>query len=130
MKFVETGQYFYTLDTEEGQEMQHLCREYTMLRNEKGTRKRGWILRNTRIGTVLDMQVYHEDQYTNEVPVKSLFQDRTASWVRIVNGVDKVRDRIDANQGRRGHSFGETHSLIETKAKASSDADSRLHSCS
>ena len=31
----------------------------------------------------------HEDQYTIEVLVQSLFQDRTASWVRIVNGVDK-----------------------------------------
>ena len=32
---------------------------------------------------------HHEDQYINEVLVKYLFQDRTASWVRIVNGVDK-----------------------------------------
>ena len=27
LKLVETGQYFFSLDTEEGQEMQHLCRE-------------------------------------------------------------------------------------------------------
>ena len=26
LKLVETGQYFCTLDTEEGQQMQHLCR--------------------------------------------------------------------------------------------------------
>ena len=32
---------------------------------------------------------HDEDQHTIEVLVKSLFQDRTASWVRIVNGVDK-----------------------------------------
>ena len=90
LKLVERGQYFHTLETEEGQEMQHLCREYTMPRNEKRTRARGWILKNTRIGPVLDIKVCpHEDQYTNEVLVKSLFQDRTASWVRIVNGVDK-----------------------------------------
>ena len=70
--------------------MQHVCREYTMPRNEKKTRARGWILKNTRIGPVLDIKVCHrEDQYTFEVLVKSLFQDRTASWVRIVNGVDK-----------------------------------------
>ena len=37
LKLVEIGQYFYILDTEEGQEMQHSCREYTMLRNEKKT---------------------------------------------------------------------------------------------
>ena len=61
-----------------------------MLRNERKTRARGWILKNTRIGPVLDIKVcHHEDQYTIEVPVKCLFQDRTASWVRIVNGVDK-----------------------------------------
>ena len=57
LKLVEQGQYFYTLDTEEGQQMQHLCREYTMPRNEKGTRVRGWILKNTRIGPALDIKV-------------------------------------------------------------------------
>ena len=30
LKLVEQGQYFYTLDTEEGQQMQHSCRDYTM----------------------------------------------------------------------------------------------------
>ena len=70
--------------------MQHFCRKYTMPRNEKTTRARGWILKNTRIGPVLDIKVcHHEDQYTIEVLVKSLFQDRTASCVGIVNGVDK-----------------------------------------
>ena len=56
----------------------------------KGTRARGWILKKTRIGPVLDRKVcHHEDQYTFEVLVKSLFRDDTASWVRIVNGVDE-----------------------------------------
>ena len=41
LKLVEQVQYFYTLDTEE---RQHLCRECTIPRNEKGARKRGWIL--------------------------------------------------------------------------------------
>ena len=31
LKLVETGQYFYTLDTEERLQMEQLCREYTML---------------------------------------------------------------------------------------------------
>ena len=70
--------------------MQHLCREYTMARNEKGTRKRGWILKNTKIGPVLNMKVcYRDDRYSIEVQIPSLFQDNTTSWVRIVNGVDK-----------------------------------------
>ena len=52
LKLVERGQYICTLDTEEGQEMQHLYREYTMPRNEKGTRFRGWLLKNMRTGPV------------------------------------------------------------------------------
>ena len=90
LKLAESGQYFKTLDTEEGQEMQHLCREYTMHRNDKKTRAEGWILKFSRIGPVLDIKVCrHEDHYTIEVLVQSLFQDRTASWVRFVSGVDK-----------------------------------------
>ena len=90
LKLVEIGQYFCILDTEEGQQMQHLCREYTMLRNENGTRIRGWILKNTRIGPVLNRKVCcHDDRSSIEVQIPSLFQDNTVSWVRIVNGVDK-----------------------------------------
>ena len=37
-RMVEKGQYFFTLDTEEGDRMQHLCRECTMLRCEKKSR--------------------------------------------------------------------------------------------
>ena len=70
--------------------MQQLCREYTMPRNEKGTRIRGWILKNTRIGPVLNIKVcYHDDRYSIQVQIPSLFQDITVSWVRIVNGIDK-----------------------------------------
>ena len=90
LRLVAQGQYFYTLDTEEGQQMQHLIRENTMPRNEKWTRIRGWILKNTRIGPVLNIKVcYHDDRYCIEVQIPSLFQDSTVSWVRIVNGVDK-----------------------------------------
>ena len=61
-----------------------------MPRNEKGTRAKGWILKNTKIGPVLDVKVCrHQDRYRVEILVESLFQDRTASWVRIVNGIDK-----------------------------------------
>ena len=90
LKLVETGQYFHTLDTEEGQQMQHFCREFTMPRNEEGTRIRGWILKNTRISPVLNIKVcYHDDRYSIEIQIPSLFEDNTSSWVRIVNGVDK-----------------------------------------
>ena len=81
--------YFYFLDTEEGHEMQHVCREYTMPGNEKKTRAKGWILKNTRIGPVLNKKVcYHHDRYSIEVQIPSLFEYNTFSWVRIVNCVD------------------------------------------
>ena len=70
LKLVEQGQYFHTLDAEEGQEMQQLCRECTMPRNEKRTRIRGWILKNTRIGPVLNIKVcYRDDRYSSEVQI-------------------------------------------------------------
>ena len=54
-----------------------------MLRNEKGTRKRGWILKNTGIDPVLNIKACrHEDRFSIEVQIPS-------SWVGVVNGVDK-----------------------------------------
>ena len=61
-----------------------------MRRNDTGTRIRGWILKNTRIGPVLTLKVcYHDDPYCIEVQIPSPFQDNNVSGVRIVNGVDK-----------------------------------------
>ena len=57
LKLVEREQYFHTLETEEGQQMQHLCRECTLPRNDEGTRVRGWIRSKTRIGSVLNIKV-------------------------------------------------------------------------
>ena len=60
-----------------------------MPRNDKGTRIRGWILKNTRISPVLKIKVcYRDDRYKIKVQIPSLFQDHTVSLVRIVNGVD------------------------------------------
>ena len=70
--------------------MQHVCREFSMPRSEEGTRAKGWILKNTRNGPVLNIIVcHHNDRYSIEVWVRSPFQDNTVSWVRIVNGVGK-----------------------------------------
>ena len=70
--------------------MVHFCREFSLPRSDPRTRARGWIRRNTKIGPVLNRHVcHHEDRYSIEIQVRSLFQDRTASWVRIVNGVEK-----------------------------------------
>ena len=52
--------------------------------------ERDWIRKNTKIGPVLNVYVCrHEDRYSIEIQVRSLFQDRTDSWVRIVNGIGK-----------------------------------------
>ena len=89
LRVVEKEQYFFTLDTEEG-DSNFLCREYTMPRCEKKTRAKGCILKNTRIGPVLDIKVCCRDVgHSIEVLIESLFRDRTASWVRTVSGIGK-----------------------------------------
>ena len=86
LKTVERGQYITTLDTAEGRSgMVHLCREYTLPRSDPRTRARRWIRRYTKIGPVLNRHVcHHEDRYSIEIEVRSLFQERTASY-----GVEK-----------------------------------------
>ena len=50
---------------------------------------RGWIRGNTKVGPVLDVKVcLHQERYGFEIQVESLFRDRKASWVLIVNGID------------------------------------------
>ena len=59
LKKIEKGQFFIT--TEEGSEI-----------------------------PVLDVKLYlHEGRYCIDIMIESLFKDRTVSWVRIVNGVNK-----------------------------------------
>ena len=61
-----------------------------MSRNEKKTRVKGWVLKKTRTGPVLKIKVYyHDDRKSIEVQIPSLFEHNAASWVRVVNGVDK-----------------------------------------
>ena len=61
-----------------------------MPRDQEASRARGWILKDTNIGPVLDVKVcLHQNRYGIEIMDESLFRDGTASWVRIVNGVDK-----------------------------------------
>ena len=61
-----------------------------MPRNDPRSRATGWIRKNTKIGPVLNIHVcHHEGRYSIEIQVLSLFQERTASWVRIVNGAEK-----------------------------------------
>ena len=55
---------------------------------------RGWNRGNTKIGPVLDVKVcYHQGRYGVEIMIESLFRDRTVSWVRMVNGINKYVTR-------------------------------------
>ena len=64
--------------------------------SQEGTLIKGWIQGNVRFGPVSDIKVCnHNGRYSIEVQVQSLFQDRTVSWIRIVNGIDKfVREAL------------------------------------
>ena len=92
LNIVEQGQFFITLEEEEEEgpnEMKNPCREKTLPRNQEASRARGWILGNTKIGPVLDVKVcLHQERYV-EILIESLFRDGTASWVRMVNGIDE-----------------------------------------
>ena len=47
-------------------------------------------LPDTKIGPVLGVKVcYHQGRYGVEIMIESFFRDRTVSWVRIVNGINK-----------------------------------------
>ena len=70
--------------------MQTACREHTQPRNLTTSRPRGWIRSNTKIGPVLDVKPYpHGGRHCIDIMIESLFKDRTISWVRIVNGMNK-----------------------------------------
>ena len=56
----------------------------------KSSHVRGWIRGNTKIGPVLDVKVcHHQGRYGVEIMIEFIFRDRTVSWVRIVNGINK-----------------------------------------
>ena len=73
-----------------------LCREYTLPRDQKGTKIKEWVQCNVRFGPVSDIKVYNKHgRYSIEVEVQSLFKDRTELWIRIVNGINKfVREAM------------------------------------
>ena len=103
--------------------MQHLCREYTMPRNEKGdSYKRMDSLTYMRIGPVLNITVcYHDERYSIEVQVPSLFQDNTVSSVRIMNGAEKyVTESMPTTKEED----------IASKTEAYSNVDFSFYSCS
>ena len=132
LKFVEQGQFFYTLETEEGQQMQHLCREYTMPRNEKEDSCEMMDSQEFENRPSLEhesLPSWRSIQYWSSCPV-SVSRQKPLLGLEIRERCWYIRDRIDANQERRGHSFGETHCQSKTKTEAHRNVDIRLYSCS
>ena len=104
LRIVEVGQFFYALPSPRGKETQSLWREYTLPRDQKGTRIKGWIQSRLRFGPVSHIKVWNQHgRYSIEVQVQSLFQDQTLSWIRIVNGKDKfVRGTMPIQEDEKG----------------------------
>ena len=130
LKTVEKGQYFITLDAEGPSGVVHLCREYTMLRNDPRSRASCWIRQNTKIGPVLNIHVcHHEDRKSIEFQVRSLFQDRTATWVRIVNGVEKyVNETTETIEDDEHRALGKTIAKARPRMKSTITLTPRLRS--
>ena len=68
-----------------------LCRQHDTLNLETSQHPdREGVRSNTKIGPVLDAQLYpHEGRYCIDIMIESSFKDRTVSFVRIVNGINK-----------------------------------------
>ena len=93
---VELGLKFFSLPSPKGEANQSSCREYTLPRDQKGNQIKGCIQSNVRFGPVSDFKVCNKHgRYSIEVQVQSWFKDKTESWMRIVNGIDKfVREAM------------------------------------
>ena len=58
--------------------MVHLCREFTLPRNDQRSRARGWIRKNTKIGQVLNVYVcHHVERCSVEIQFRPLFVKET-----------------------------------------------------
>ena len=57
LRLVDIGQFFYALPSRRGKANHCLCQEYTLPRDQKGIRIKGWIQSNLRFGPVSDIKV-------------------------------------------------------------------------
>ena len=90
-----------------------------------------YILENARIGPVLNIKVCcHDDRYSIDVLVESLFLDRTASLVRIVSGIDKYVTESMQTKEEEHRASGLTCCESKTTTEARSEALFRVYSCS
>ena len=67
------------------------CRECTLPRDEKSSDPKGWIRENTKIGPVLEVTTsYLQGKYGVEIGIESVNKDKSHSWVRISQGLNKL----------------------------------------
>ena len=131
-RLVEIGHFFFALPSPRGKENQSLCREYTLPRDQKGTRIKGWIQSNVRFGPVSDIKVCNTyGRYSIEVQVQSLFKDQTESWIRVVNGIDRfVREAMPIQESNNPYSFQVSKfiaRLLRQSQKVNREADGVVH---
>ena len=89
-KTVERGQHFTTIDDTELNRLIRSSRELTLLGRDQSSQVKRWIRGNTKIGPVLDVMVcYHQGRNGVEIMIESLSGEKTSSWVRNVNGINK-----------------------------------------
>ena len=125
-KTVEKRQYFTTLDDGELDRLKGSCREYTLPRSDQSSQVKGWIGGNRKVGPVLDVVVcYYQVRYGVEIMIESLSGDKTCSWVRIVNGINKYVTEM--SEKTHVESIGEksTGKLV-AKARPQQTSDSTL----
>ena len=128
LNLVEVGQFFYAHPSPNGAKNLSSCREYTLLRGEKGTCAKGWIESDARFSPVSDIEVCKKHgRYGVEVEVSSFFEDQTTAWIRIVNAVEKyVREAMPIQEEERASG----NPAVKSKPilKPSSNKQLELHS--
>ena len=104
LRLVESEQLFYALPSPREEGNQSSCREYTMPRDQEGSRIKGWIQSNVRFGPAQGLKSFATttEETASKFRVPSLFQDQPVSWIRKVNGIDKfVREAMPIQEEER-----------------------------
>ena len=118
---VERGKYFITLDAEGPSGMVHLCREYTLFRNDPRTRARGWSRRNTKIDPSLErllLSSWRSWKYWDSGPISVSRQ--TLLVFRFVNGVEKYVTETTETIGDEEHrALGKSIAKARPRLKSS-----------
>ena len=91
VRVVEVGQYFMTTDIGDFRQFRAVaCHEYTLHRDDKSSKPKGWIQGNMRIGPVLEVTTsYMYGKHGSENRIWSVAQDNSHSWARISYGISK-----------------------------------------